>query len=97
MPPESIILAGVRPYGEEIVDLVIRSGFVVDIAVAGRADRSKGVRVIDAEGLIALPAFVDLHAHTSALAKKKPILKRMVNRVVSVSLLARLWLFSNFM
>jgi dihydroorotase len=55
----SRVLRGVRPYGEEPVDLVIADGVIVEIAPAGRGDGE----VIDADGLIALPGFVDLHTH----------------------------------
>ena len=55
----SLVLRGVRPYGEEPVDLVVADGLIVDLARPGSADG----RVIDADGLIALPGFVDLHTH----------------------------------
>lgn len=54
-----LVLRGARPYGEEAVDLVIADGLVVDIAPVGSADGD----VIDCDGLIALPGFVDLHTH----------------------------------
>lgn len=56
------VLRGARPYGEEAVDLVIADGVIVDVAKAGRGETSDGL-VIDADGLIALPGFVDLHTH----------------------------------
>ena len=52
----SLLLKGVRPYGEDPVDLAVRDGFVVETADAD-------AHVIDATGLIALPGFVDLHTH----------------------------------
>jgi len=51
----SLLLKGVRPYGEEPTDLLIRDGFI--------AEGSDAEEVIDATGLIALPGFVDLHTH----------------------------------
>lgn len=53
------VLRGVRPYGDEAVDIVIADGVIVDIAKAGTA---AGI-VLDADGLIAVPGFVDLHTH----------------------------------
>jgi dihydroorotase len=53
------VLRAVRPYGGEHVDLVIADGVICEIAAAGRGQG----QVIDAEGLIALPGFVDLHTH----------------------------------
>ena len=53
------VLRGVRPYGEDPVDIVIADGVITEIAAAGRGDGE----VIDADGLVALPGFVDLHTH----------------------------------
>ena len=53
------VLRGVRPYGEEPVDIVIADGVITDITAAGRGDGE----VLDADGLVALPGFVDLHTH----------------------------------
>ena len=51
----SLLLKGVRPYGEEPTDLLIRDGFI--------AEGTDADEVVDATGLIALPGFVDLHTH----------------------------------
>ncbi len=56
------VLRGVRPYGEDAVDLVIADGVITEIATAGRGSSPSG-SIIDADGLIALPGFVDLHTH----------------------------------
>ncbi len=55
------VLRGVRPYGEEPVDIVVADGVITEITGAGRA--SDDSDVIDADGLVALPGFVDLHTH----------------------------------
>ena len=55
----SIVLRGVRPYGEDPVDIVIDDGVITDLAAAGAGSG----HVIDADGLVALPGFVDLHTH----------------------------------
>jgi dihydroorotase len=56
----SRVLRGVRPYGEEPVDIVIADGVITELAPAGTG---VGNDVIDADGLVALPGFVDLHTH----------------------------------
>ena len=53
------VLRGVRPYGEGAVDLVIADGVIVEVAKAGSASG----RILDCDGLVALPGFVDLHTH----------------------------------
>jgi dihydroorotase len=54
------LLRGVRPYGEEPVDLLLRDGV---IAAVGRELSAPGAQRIDADGLVALPGLVDLHTH----------------------------------
>jgi dihydroorotase len=51
-----LLLKGVRPYGEEPRDLLVRDGLIAE-------DADDTAEVIDADGLIALPGFVDLHTH----------------------------------
>ncbi len=53
------VLRGVRPYGEEPVDIVVSDGVITELAPAGTASGD----VIDSDGLVALPGFVDLHTH----------------------------------
>ena len=53
------VLRGVRPYGEEPVDIVVSDGVITELAPAGSGTGD----VIDADGLVALPGFVDLHTH----------------------------------
>jgi dihydroorotase len=57
---QSIVLRGVRPYGEDAVDFVISDGVLQDVVAAGTGDAAD---VLDATGLIALPGLVDLHTH----------------------------------
>ena len=52
-----LVLRGVRPYGGEPTDLLIRDGKIAEPTDVA------GAEVIDARGLIALPGFVDLHTH----------------------------------
>jgi dihydroorotase len=44
-------------------DVVVRGGVIAELAEPGGAPESGGTEVIDAEGLLALPAFVDPHVH----------------------------------
>jgi cytosine deaminase len=57
----SLLLADVRPWGGAPVDLVITDGVITDITSAGTATDQE-VRV-DGRGLLALPGFVNAHAH----------------------------------
>jgi dihydroorotase len=52
-----ILLKGVRPYGEEPRDLLVRDGVLVE------PESTVDAEVVDASGLIALPGLVDLHTH----------------------------------
>ncbi len=54
------IIMGVRPYGEQPVDLLVRDGVVAGV---GRGLTSAGASRLDADGLVALPGLVDLHTH----------------------------------
>ncbi|MGY4099210.1 dihydroorotase [Nocardia sp. R16R-3T] len=57
----SLLLKGVRPYGEgEPIDVLVRDGVIAAIGTdLGVID----AEVIDAQGQILLPGFVDLHTH----------------------------------
>jgi dihydroorotase len=54
----SVVLSGAALLGGQRADVVIEAGVIVEI---GR--RRSGDRVIDADGLVLLPGFVDLHTH----------------------------------
>ncbi len=54
------LIRGVRPYGEDAVDLVLRDGVIVEV---GQGLKAEDAQVLDAGGLIALPGLVDLHTH----------------------------------
>lgn len=53
------VLRGVRPYGGKPVDVVVAGGVICEVAAPGSGQG----QVIDADGLIVLPGFVDLHTH----------------------------------
>lgn len=61
MTNTDLLITGARPYGEgEPVDLLVRDGVVVEI---GAHLDATGLDVLDADGLVLLPGFVDLHTH----------------------------------
>ncbi|MEV5765804.1 amidohydrolase [Micromonospora sp. NPDC052213] len=57
----SLILTNVRPWGAGPVDVTIADGLIADVAPTGTGDGA-GERV-DGCGLLALPGFVNAHAH----------------------------------
>ncbi|AHH96120.1 dihydroorotase [Kutzneria viridogrisea] len=62
-----LLIKAVRLYGEgDPVDVLVRDGVIVEIGQwldAASTQDLDGVRVLDADGLVALPGFVDLHTH----------------------------------
>ena len=61
MTTSSVLLRQVRLYGTgEPVDVLIADGVIAEI---GRPDAPAGAEVIDGDGQILLPGFVDLHTH----------------------------------
>ncbi|MEV0246497.1 dihydroorotase [Nocardia sp. NPDC050712] len=60
--PVELVLKGVRPYGEgDPVDVLVRDGVIAEIGSGVAA--SEDAEIIDAQGQILLPGFVDLHTH----------------------------------
>lgn len=53
------VLRGAKPYGDAAADIVVADGVIVEIVPAGKGSGE----VLDCDGLIALPGFVDLHTH----------------------------------
>ncbi|MCO1658776.1 dihydroorotase [Pseudonocardia sp. S2-4] len=66
---DDLLIVGARPYGEDPVDLLVRGGVVAEMGagLAERHDRDGGPgggpRRLEADGLVLLPGFVDLHTH----------------------------------
>ena len=48
---------------DDALDLVVRNGEIIELAEPGAATELEGAETIEAEGLLALPAFVDPHVH----------------------------------
>ena len=68
VPPGDLLIRGARLVDpraglERDGDLLVRGGEVAEVAEAGALKAPDGVEVVDAEGLHALPAFVDPHVH----------------------------------
>lgn len=61
------LITSARPYGEEPTDLLLRDGLIIAVGKGLRTEAADQIdeetTIIDAEGLIALPGMVDLHAH----------------------------------
>ncbi|WP_414711018.1 dihydroorotase [Pseudonocardia sp.] len=58
----SVLITGVRPYGEGgQVELLLRDGVIAEIGA--ELVRPGDVQVIEAPGAVLLPGFVDLHTH----------------------------------
>lgn len=56
----TLIIRGVRPYGEgDPVDVLVRDGIIAEIGSPEAADAD----VIEGDGAVLLPGFVDLHTH----------------------------------
>jgi dihydroorotase len=56
----TFLLRGVRPLGGQARDILIQDGVVADV---GEHVDAAGARVVDGDGLVALPGLVDLHTH----------------------------------
>ncbi|NYG56064.1 dihydroorotase [Nocardioides perillae] len=61
--PTATLVRGARLLGEDPVDLLLADGRVAEVAPAGTASAGAGARVVEADGLVALPGLVDLHTH----------------------------------
>jgi dihydroorotase len=66
--PANLIVRGARVFDPRIGldashDLVVRDGEIAELAEPGEAPEIKGAEVVNGEGLLALPAFVDPHVH----------------------------------
>ena len=57
---ENLVITGARSTAGDAIDLVIENGVIAEI---GTGLSRSGARVIDADGLLALPGLVDLHTH----------------------------------
>ncbi|MFY1693436.1 dihydroorotase [Plantactinospora sp. WMMB782] len=59
-PEAAYLIRGVRVLGAEPTDLLLTGGVVAE---TGSGLAARGARVVDGDGLVALPGLVDLHTH----------------------------------
>ncbi|MGI5130474.1 dihydroorotase [Pseudonocardia sp. CA-107938] len=57
----SLLIRNAHPYGEDAVDLLVEDGVIT--AIGADLSGPDGTDVLDAEGQVLLPGFVDLHTH----------------------------------
>jgi len=57
---ETLVITGAQLLGAERADIIVENGQISEI---GTGLSRSGARVIDADGLVALPGLVDLHTH----------------------------------
>lgn len=61
---DDLLLTNVRPWGRDPVDVLIADGIIADVVPAGTASTGPGERArLDGRGLLAVPGFVNAHAH----------------------------------
>lgn len=63
MSTGSWLLRGVAPLGGERTDVLVAEGRVVALGADARAAADTDARLVDGDGLVALPGLVDLHTH----------------------------------
>ncbi|MGX1694855.1 dihydroorotase [Microbacterium keratanolyticum] len=57
---ETLVFRGAQLLGTQSADILVRDGVIAEI---GSGVSAAGARVVDVEGLVALPGLVDLHTH----------------------------------
>ncbi|NEE04052.1 dihydroorotase [Phytoactinopolyspora halotolerans] len=60
MSPQTVLVKGARVLGGEPADLLLRDGVIAEL---GQSIDAGDARVVQADGLVALPGLVDLHTH----------------------------------
>ena len=67
-PPANLVVRGARILDprsglDSNLDLVVRDGEIAELAEPGGAPDVEGAEIVEGEGLLVLPAFVDPHVH----------------------------------
>ncbi|MGG5257345.1 dihydroorotase [Phycicoccus avicenniae] len=58
-----LLITGARLLGEAAADVLVRDGVVAAVGADAASEAPSGVERLDADGLVLLPGFVDLHTH----------------------------------
>jgi dihydroorotase len=66
--PANLIVCGARLFDprsglDAVRDLVVRDGEIAELAEPGAAPDIEGAEIVEGEGLVGLPAFIDPHVH----------------------------------
>ncbi|ANH39419.1 Dihydroorotase [Nocardioides dokdonensis FR1436] len=61
--PGQVLVRGASLLGERSADLLLTDGVISEISSEPGSLSAPGARVVDADGLVALPGLVDLHTH----------------------------------
>jgi len=61
--PAAWLIRGARLQGGDPADLLISGGMITETGPAAATAAGRGVQLLDAAGLVALPGLVDLHTH----------------------------------
>ncbi len=73
--PARLLVRGARVFDprsglDEVRDVVVRDGRIAELAAAGAGELPEGAERIEADGLIAMPAFFDPHVHLRTSASR---------------------------
>jgi dihydroorotase len=60
---DRFLLRGARPYAEAAADVLLSGGRIAAIGPDAAGEAPKGTETVDADDLVLLPGFVDLHTH----------------------------------
>ncbi|MGL5866752.1 MAG: dihydroorotase [Dermatophilaceae bacterium] len=58
-----LLISGARVLGADAADVLVIDGVIAAVGAQAGADASSGTERLDADGLVLLPGFVDLHTH----------------------------------
>ncbi len=59
----TLLITGARVLGDDPADVLVADGHVAEVGRVGSVEAPSDASVLDADGLVLLPGFVDLHTH----------------------------------